>query len=102
MPVVLDKPAGTQVVKYEILLADIPHAHLVHQSNPEYKKVYEGQIETSDKDIHVCEMLFAKFNVDHPEDYKERSMSLGDRITIIRGKKVTKYECAHFSWLELK
>jgi len=67
----------------------------------DYGVVYEGEV--SDEDAskgnnYVLEMLFTKFNIAHPEDYKGRSLSVSD-IVELDGKN---YYCDAFGWVELK
>lgn len=54
-------------------------------SMTDYTKVYEGTlIKTGylNSDNKVLEKLYFRFNVDHPEDYKGRSLSVSDVVKI--------------------
>lgn len=51
----------------------------------EYKKVYEGEIESGFDQI-VLENLFQKFNLSHPLDFQGHSLSVSD-VVIFDGKK---------------
>jgi hypothetical protein len=53
------------------------------QPKNHYKKVYEFTIVDLKKtELELLENLFEMFNVDHPEDFKGRSMSSTDVIEI--------------------
>lgn len=59
----------------------------------EYKQVYTGEIEGDDPAV-MLEILFTKFNVNHPVDFKGHSLSMSD-IVVLDG---TKYYCDSFGW----
>jgi hypothetical protein len=72
---------------------------------------YSGEVEAPKRyDLHVladeypnseridkivCEVLFERFNIDHPVDYHNRSMSVGD-VVILDGNRA--YTCAGFGF----
>ena len=65
----------------------------------DYDVVYEGDIELEDpqQKVHVenyLEHLFYIFNVDHPQDYKGRSLSVSD-VVELDGKN---YYCDSADW----
>lgn len=72
----------------------------VHISN--YKKVYTGEIETSEKVTdpitYTLEKLFEKFNIDIPEDFTERSLSVSD-IVVLDG--IGTYFCDSIGWKKI-
>ena len=75
----------------------------------DYDIVYCGELidcitygnETSpcnEDDYEILENLFEKFNVNHPEDYNARSLSVSD-VVKIRRKEVTRYYyCDNMGW----
>jgi hypothetical protein len=66
----------------------VPGAHM--------KLAYVGEIDGFSINI-ALETLFEKFNIDHPKDYTERSMSVGD-VVVLNG---VAYECASVGWKRL-
>lgn len=48
-----------------------------------YDKVYEGNF-----DFESLEDVYRKFNLDHPEDYRARSLSVSDVVAISDSDKV--------------
>lgn len=55
-----------------------------------YDCVFEGEV-----DCHTLEDAYRKFNLDHPEDYRGRSMSMSDIVEIIDSETTEKgfYYC---------
>jgi len=75
----------------------------------DYNRVYSGELIDSivygDKvsscntnDKTVLEKLFEMFNINHPEDYKARSLSLSDVVAIVRTNVTRYYYCDSFGW----
>lgn len=50
-----------------------------------YDKVFEGEVE-----CETLEDVYQKFNVDHPHDYKGRSLSISDIVEVIDSDRVEK------------
>jgi hypothetical protein len=46
-----------------------------------------------------CDTLFETFNIDHPNDYRNRSMSVGD--VVILGSNRIAYACESIGWKEI-
>lgn len=78
----------------------------------EYKRVYSGElidkvvyggkeVTVNKEDIVVLEDLFEKFNLEKPEDYKARSMSVSDVVQIVRKNKKTWYYCDRFGFEDI-
>lgn len=44
-------------------------------------------------DLEICEKLFEKFNLDHPDNFAGHSMSVSDIVVIVDGKIVNAYYC---------
>ena len=64
---------------------------------PMYEKVYSGQLE----DMNL-EDIYAKFNINHPEDYKNRSISVGDVVVTTKDGKETAYMIDSFGFRKLE
>lgn len=47
-----------------------------------YNKVYESEVSSDGKDYDILEHLFAKFNLDRPDDFYGRSLSVSDVIIL--------------------
>lgn len=61
-----------------------------------YDLVYEGEVNT---DLpNALEELFRLFNIEHPEDYQGRSMSVSDIVQV--GNDY--YYCNSFGWENIK
>lgn len=53
----------------------------------DYEKTYEGEINSDGiSNYMACELLFEKFNVNRPSDFKGRSLSVSD-IVVLNGHK---------------
>ncbi len=52
-----------------------------------YKEVYRGRLERGE----WLDDLYQKFNIDHPENYRGRSMSVSDLIMVNRNERETWY-----------
>ena len=55
-------------------------------SRENYNTVYDGPLETND-----LESIYAKFNMDHPEDFKGHSLSISDVVELYDGNSSTFY-----------
>ena len=62
-----------------------------------YNVVYTGTIEKSGSVMQVLEKLFAKFNINHPADFRGHSLSVSDVIELDGGY----YYCDSFGFVEL-
>lgn len=66
----------------------------------DYAKVYSGTIE--DKDIsHALQRLYFIFNLNHPVDYKGRSLSVSDIVELKTEQLHELYYCNPFGWIKL-
>ena len=61
-----------------------------------YRNVYEGTIEAEN-----LEDVFYIFNMDHPENYRARSLSMSDVVEIIEEGYSTFYICDTFGFKEV-
>ena len=70
----------------------------IHQ----YKKVYEGEIESDpiqgNDILGALESLFKTFNIDHPDDYRGRSLSVSDVVVL----DDVKYYCDSYGWVNIE
>lgn len=63
-----------------------------------YGKVYEGEIDLKSDILDTLEDLFRIFNVDHPKDYRGRSLTASDVVKI--GDEY--FLCASAGWRNVK
>ena len=64
-----------------------------------YNCVYVGKIAADGKDVNsVLEELFEIFNINHPEDFMGRSLSVSDVVML--DEKY--YYCCNMEWIEVK
>ena len=61
-----------------------------------YRKAYEGTVEAEN-----LEDVFYIFNMDHPEDYRARSLSMSDVVEIIENHGSNFYICDTFGFKEV-
>ena len=61
-----------------------------------YRKTYEGAVEAEN-----LEDVFYIFNMDHPEDYRARSLSMSDVVEIIEDHGSSFYICDTFGFKEV-
>lgn len=60
-------------------------------------KAYEGEVlAQTPKD--ACNHLFERFNIDHPADYRGRSMSVADVVVLTDGTRQHAFACASVGW----
>jgi hypothetical protein len=54
-------------------------------------------------DLEICEKLFEKFNLDHPNNFAGHSMSVSDIVVIVNGRDDVKaYYCDAIGFKEIK
>ena len=61
-----------------------------------YRKAYEGMVEADN-----LEDVFYIFNMDHPGDYRARSLSMSDVVEIIEHDNSTFHICDTFGFKEV-
>ena len=61
----------------------------------EYAEVYSGEIHTGDHPAAVLETLFRMFNLEHPADYRARSLSVSDVVVLA---DTVAYYCQMVGW----
>ena len=64
----------------------------------DFSQIYKGEIEAEDADS-AKSLLFTIFNCEHPTDYKGRSLSVGD-IVSLNDKDF--YYCQPVRWKKIK
>jgi hypothetical protein len=64
----------------------------------EYREVWHGEIHTGDHAAAVLETLFRMFNVDHPDGYQARSMSVSDVVLLGNGDIACAHYCQMVGW----
>lgn len=60
-------------------------------------KAYEGEV-LGQTPTQACNNLFERFNIDHPADYRGRSMSVADVIVLTDGVRQWAFACASLGW----
>lgn len=69
----------------------------------DYVCTYEGNLthrsgdESEDKSI-ALELLFERFNIERPEDFKGHSLSVSDVVELTSNGKTEYYYCDSFRW----
>lgn len=63
-----------------------------------YESVYKGKIKMKGTPEQLLELLFRKFNIDHPDGYAVRSMSVSD-IVALDGNM---YYCNPVGWVAVQ
>lgn len=67
------------------------------KSNPEYSEVYSFSCAPRED---LVDFVFDKFNTDHPSDFDERSMCVGDVVAIEHqdGRHIGAWRCSARDW----
>lgn len=67
-----------------------------------YEKVYEGKVKpVTENHIYILDDLYKTFNINHPSDYRARSLSVSDIVVLNKQGKESAYFCDSFGWKEL-
>jgi len=64
------------------------------------KKVYEGDVDGKDHN-DALNKLYTMFNIEHPADYRNRSMSVGDVVMLTDGLTIRYFAVASFGFTEI-
>lgn len=80
---------------HELIFHPLGKDQRVDLSN--YDLVYQGEHEAATP-LAALNHFFREFNIDHPEDFTARSMSLSD-IVLLDGRAV--FYCDQYGWTEL-
>ena len=79
------------------LFRDYAYAKSHNFAIGDYEKVYEGELNAIVPNDTALELIFMRFNTNHPLDYNARSLSVSD-IVDLEGKY---FYCDDASWTEL-
>ena len=63
----------------------------------DYKTVYTGEIDGNDPN-EILEKLYVMFNLNHPADYRGRSLSVSDLVAL---EDTGTYFCDSFGWKQI-
>ena len=79
---------GEELSDYRFTNSEYMQAHGMYADRENYNQVYRGRMQESE----TLEDIFAKFNVNRPEDFHGHSLSVSDIICVKQNGKIT----AHF------
>lgn len=65
-----------------------------------YRSVWNGTEEAKNS-LELLENLFEIFNLNHPEGYRARSLSVSDIVRINDGNEIEYYYCDSFGWKDI-
>ena len=60
----------------------------------DYKNVWDGEIDSDERDEVILDILFEEFNLNHPNNFHGHSLSVSD-IVVLDG---TMYFCDSIGW----
>lgn len=63
----------------------------------DYESIYTGYIAGNDP-AEILEKIYIKFNLDHPADYRGRSLSVSDLVAL---EDTGTYFCDSFGWKKI-
>ena len=63
----------------------------------EYKTVYTGEIAGTEP-AEILEKLYVQFNINHPADYRGRSLSVSDLVAL---EDTGTFFCDSFGWKQI-
>lgn len=66
----------------------------------DYDNKYEMELD-DELDVMILEKLFELFNINHPQDYQCRSMSVSDIVRIERNGIFVWYYCDWMGWRDI-
>lgn len=96
-------PAGEKYHGIRFMSRETLENEGVQLSQQDYEMVYEGEV--SEFDVSSVESklegIFEKFNISQPKNYKGRSVSVSDVITITNGSDETAYYVDTFGFKEM-
>ena len=67
----------------------------------DYNKVYSGKLidnGTIKSETQILEDIYEMFNINHPNDYHARSLSISDIVAIEREGGIRYYYCNFLGW----
>src|SRR6266478_5964053 len=90
--------AKLTTVHYRVFLNDTPPSRFFElKEGADLRLAYAAQLEVApdDDDIAILNQLYRLFNVEHPDNYMNRSLSVADIITVFRRLDDCTYSCSH-------
>jgi predicted metal-dependent peptidase len=88
----------------ELLINNNTGKELINKDQLKYNKVYQSELPNKPNNVSkdegdkiILEELFRKFNINHPDDYKGRSLSISDIIKL----KDRYYICQRVGWKKI-
>lgn len=85
--------------KYQVMFMSFEQMRHTTGSNMVQSKIYDKVFE-GDVDCASLEDVFNTFNLNHPDEYAGRSLSVSDIVWI--GNENTFYFCDNFGWKEVE
>jgi hypothetical protein len=68
--------------KVKVYLNDGPNHWFGYNPGDPLREVYKTELDRAEPDNVLLEYMFRVLNIEHPVDYRERSLSVGDVVTI--------------------
>jgi hypothetical protein len=90
--------AGPTTAHYRIFLNDTYLSRFFQlERGADLRLAYAAQIQVEPDDDEICILnrLFGQFNIDHPDNYMNRSLSVADVVTVLRRGEDYKYSQPH-------
>ena len=85
----LNESAEADFLRFEPLRS--LDAHGIKPDQRLYRTVYEMQLEAHGNLSEMLEGVFAKFNIDRPEDFTGHSLSVSDVVAVKKNNCITYY-----------
>lgn len=82
---------------YRFMNLDFVSSHGIKVDGADYSYIYGGQLSEDE----TLDSLYKKFNVDHPESYTGRSLSVSDVVVLQKGGEVKAYYVDSLGFQEL-
>lgn len=68
----------------------------IHREN--YRRVYEGKVESRKDAQQTLDSLFRRFNIDRPADFEGHSLSVSDIVRLTDGNASGWWFCDAYGW----
>ena len=82
------RPTAPRDVRFRSI-SEVKQVHCAH-----YHETYKGEVDAVNDEVALYD-LFRRFNIDHPDDFRSYSMSVGD-IVVLDGAR--SYYCDSVGW----
>lgn len=79
--ILINENRETMFIKLDWIIEQFKKVDLDHYSI-QYRSDIQGEIKEDDDVIFVLEDIYHTFNMNHPLDYKSRSLSVGDVVKL--------------------